>query len=51
VLGEGRVEEFGTPGELWGIQGGVFRGMVGESGERGMLEDVILGRRSEGKVS
>jgi ABC-type multidrug transport system fused ATPase/permease subunit len=51
VLGEGRVEEFGSPGDLWKSEGkdggrGVFRGMVGESGEREKLEEVILGKKS-----
>ncbi|TVY82844.1 ATP-dependent bile acid permease [Lachnellula suecica] len=44
VLGDGRVEEFGTPNELWGIEGGVFKGMVKESGERAELEKIILGQ-------
>lgn len=43
VLGEGKVVEFGTPRELWGLSDGVFRGMVRESGERGKLESMILG--------
>ncbi|KAG9233617.1 putative ABC bile acid transporter [Amylocarpus encephaloides] len=43
VLGEGKVEEFGTPGELFGVENGVFRGMVRESGERHRLEQIILG--------
>ncbi|EHL01836.1 putative ATP-dependent bile acid permease [Glarea lozoyensis 74030] len=47
VLGEGRVEEFGSPRELWGRENGVFRGMVEQSGERGELERVVLGKTSE----
>lgn len=43
VLGDGQVEEFGTPRELFGREGGVFRGMVGESGEKEKLEEIILG--------
>lgn len=43
VLGEGKVVEFGTPKELWGLKDGVFKGMVEESGERGALVDMILG--------
>lgn len=45
VLGEGRVEEFGSPRELWADKEGVFRGMVGESGERDKLEKIILGAK------
>ena len=41
VMGEGKVEEFGSPKELFGREGGVFRGMVGESGEREKLEALI----------
>jgi len=41
VMGEGKVEEFGSPRELFGREGGVFRGMVGESGEREKLEALI----------
>jgi ABC-type multidrug transport system fused ATPase/permease subunit len=42
VMGEGRVVEFGTPGELYeGGEGGVFRKLVEESGERRELEEVI----------
>ncbi|PQE06081.1 ATP-dependent bile acid permease protein [Rutstroemia sp. NJR-2017a BBW] len=44
VLGEGKVVEFGTPRELMSRkEGGVFKGMVEESGERGKLEAMILG--------
>ncbi|KAB8298622.1 hypothetical protein EYC80_000801 [Monilinia laxa] len=43
VLGEGKVVEFGSPKELLGLSGGVFRGMVRESGEREKLEELILG--------
>ncbi|KAL4802515.1 P-loop containing nucleoside triphosphate hydrolase protein [Aspergillus unguis] len=44
VLDEGRVVEWGSPRELLGIGGGVFRGLVQRSGERGAVEDIILGR-------
>lgn len=43
VLGEGKVVEFGRPRELMGIEGGAFRGMVEESGERESLEAIIKG--------
>lgn len=43
VLDDGRVAEFGTPRSLMDIEGGIFRGMVTESGERAKLENLILG--------
>jgi ABC-type multidrug transport system fused ATPase/permease subunit len=43
VLDDGQVAEFGTPKTLMEINGGVFRGMVGESGEKEKLEKLILG--------
>ena len=43
VLDDGQVAEFGTPRELMGLEAGVFRGMVGESGEREKLEKLIMG--------
>lgn len=43
VLEDGKVAEFGTPGELWRKRDGVFRGMVGESGERERLIALIEG--------
>ncbi|KAF7956233.1 hypothetical protein EAE96_005153 [Botrytis aclada] len=43
VLGEGKVVEFGKPKDLMELDGGVFRGMVKESGERERLEQLILG--------
>jgi ABC-type multidrug transport system fused ATPase/permease subunit len=42
VLGEGKVEEFGTPQELWKRENGGFKGMVMQSGERAELEKIIL---------
>ncbi|KAM3068375.1 hypothetical protein ACMFMG_009513 [Clarireedia jacksonii] len=42
VMGEGKVIEFGTPRDLIGKEGGVFKGMVEESGERSKLEALIL---------
>lgn len=43
VLSDGRVAEYGSPRELWGREGGVFRGMCEESGEAVGLRGVILG--------
>ena len=43
VLGEGKVVEFGKARDLMELEGGVFRGMVKESGERQRLEELILG--------
>jgi ABC-type multidrug transport system fused ATPase/permease subunit len=43
VLDDGQVAEFGTPRELMGLEAGVFRGMVGESGDREKLEKLIIG--------
>lgn len=43
VMDEGRVVEFGTPKELIQIQGGVFRELVNQSGEKAVLEEIILG--------
>lgn len=46
VMDAGRAVEFGSPLELLAVEGGVFRGLVSESGEREELERVILGERS-----
>ncbi|KAK2766653.1 hypothetical protein FQN54_005965 [Arachnomyces sp. PD_36] len=43
VMDAGRAVEFGPPRELMGIEGGVFRSLVEESGERRVLEDIIFG--------
>ena len=42
VLSEGKVEEFGTPRELLEKKG-AFQSMVEESGERELLERIMLG--------
>lgn len=34
VLDDGKVSEFGTPKELYALENGAFKGMVGESGEK-----------------
>lgn len=41
VLDQGRVAEFGTPAELLDMEGGIFKGMVGSSGEKEVLEEMI----------
>lgn len=48
VMDGGRAVEFGPPRELMGIDGGVFRGLVEESGERRVLENIIFGEEEEG---
>lgn len=45
VMGEGEKKEFDTPRKLMGVEGGVFRGLVEESGEREELEGIIFGRK------
>lgn len=42
VMSEGVAVEYGSPGELWAKRG-VFWDMVGRSGERQRLEEIILG--------
>jgi ABC-type multidrug transport system fused ATPase/permease subunit len=50
VLSDGTVAEFGSPRELWEAgEGGVFRGMCDESGEKEKLKKIILGEASGGK--
>jgi ABC-type multidrug transport system fused ATPase/permease subunit len=51
VMGVGRVVEFGGARELWGQEGeikGAFRKMVEDSGEREVLERMILGTQEPG---
>jgi ABC-type multidrug transport system fused ATPase/permease subunit len=43
VMDAGKAVEFGPPRELMEIEGGVFRSLVEESGERRVLEDIIFG--------
>ncbi|KAH6853494.1 P-loop containing nucleoside triphosphate hydrolase protein [Chaetomium sp. MPI-CAGE-AT-0009] len=46
VLSDGRVAEFGTPRELWEMgEGGMFRGMCEESGERDKLRGIVYGEK------
>ncbi|KAB8235657.1 P-loop containing nucleoside triphosphate hydrolase protein [Aspergillus alliaceus] len=46
VMDAGKAVEFGPPLELLGIEGGVFRNLVENSGERAVLEEMILGKRN-----
>ena len=46
VLGDGEVVEFGTPRELLD-KGGVFAGMVRETGEGEVLEGMVREREAE----
>lgn len=46
VLDHGELKEFGSPRELY-ESGGIFKGMVLNSGQRRELEDLILGRTAE----
>ncbi|KAK1144108.1 hypothetical protein N8T08_005770 [Aspergillus melleus] len=45
VMDAGRAVEFGTPKELMQIKAGVFRNLVESSGERAVLEEIILGKQ------
>jgi ABC-type multidrug transport system fused ATPase/permease subunit len=44
VFEQGELREYGTPRELFEVEGGLFRSMVAGSGQRAELEDAILGR-------
>jgi ABC-type multidrug transport system fused ATPase/permease subunit len=44
VMDAGKAVEFGSPKGLLQIEGGIFRGLVQESGERDQLESIILGK-------
>lgn len=41
VIKDGVDAEFGSPGELLGREGGLFRGMVEQSGEKEELERIV----------
>ena len=45
VLSDGKVAEFGTPRELWEQEGGMFRAMCEESGEREKLRGIVFGEK------
>lgn len=44
VLSDGKVAEYGSPRELWELDGGMFRGMCEESGEREKLRGIVFGQ-------
>lgn len=46
VMDAGKAVEFGSPRELMEIEGGMFRSLVEDSGERGVLEHIILGKET-----
>lgn len=46
VLSDGKVAEYGSPRELWEKEGGVFRGMCEESGEKDKLRGVVFGEKA-----
>ena len=41
VMRDGTAAEFGSPKELLRQEGGLFKGMVGQSGEKEELEKII----------
>ncbi|KAK4451704.1 P-loop containing nucleoside triphosphate hydrolase protein [Podospora aff. communis PSN243] len=45
VLSDGQVAEYGPPRDLWKKEGGIFRGMCEESGEREKLRGVVFGEQ------
>ena len=46
VMDAGKAVEFGSPRELMKIEDGMFRNLVEDSGERGVLEHIILGKET-----
>ena len=44
VMIDGAAAEFGIPRELLGLENGVFKGMVAQSGEKEELERIIQQR-------
>lgn len=44
VMDQGKAVEFGSPRELLGIEGGFFRNLVSQSGEKAAVEEIILGK-------
>ena len=42
VVDAGKAVEFGSPRELIAVEGGVFKGLVEDSGEKDVLERIIL---------
>lgn len=43
VMSDGMAAEYGSPRELMAIEGGVFKGMVENSGEKERLREMIVG--------
>lgn len=43
VIDAGKAVEFGSPKDLMAIEGGVFNSLVNDSGEKQILEQIILG--------
>ena len=43
VMDAGKAAEFGSPRDLMEIEGGIFRGLVENSGEKSVLEGIIFG--------
>ncbi|CAG8171204.1 unnamed protein product [Penicillium salamii] len=43
VMDAGHAAEFGSPRELMGIEGGIFKNLVENSGEKDVLEKMIFG--------
>lgn len=46
VMDAGRAAEYGSPKDLMGIEGGIFRGLVDNSGEKSILEEIIFGNKT-----
>jgi ABC-type multidrug transport system fused ATPase/permease subunit len=51
VLDEGRVVEFASPRELMEVRNGIFRNLVEQSGERGVVERMIFGEEGMGGIN
>lgn len=47
VMDAGKAAEFGSPRDLMEIESGIFRGLVENSGERSVLEEIIFGREKK----
>lgn len=44
VMDAGKAVEFGAPRDLMGIEDGVFKNLVNDSGEKAVLEQIIFGQ-------
>ena len=47
VMGDGKVVEYDTPAALMRMEGGAFRSMVEESGERETLEELVFASKKD----